>query len=342
MVSPSDASTGDGAAEAEAVGTEEGAGQVGFRVGERTLTVLATPLNFMILHSLADGPMRLAELRRATGLPAQTTLRGHLASLTEIGLVEKRPTQQMPYSVENELTPMGRELLDVAKRLEEWLEKAPDGPIPLASGGAKGVVKAFVDGWGSTMMQGMAARPMSLTELDRGIADLSYPALERRLASMRMAGLIEARPSRGAGTPYTVTDWARRAVTPLVAASRCETAHLGDRAAPVTHADVEAAFMLAMPLVGLPADVTGSCRLEVEADGADMPEPATVTVTVDGGRVVSCEARPEPAAGSFAAGSADTWFAAVGEGDPEKLRLGGGRELAAAIVGGLHAAFADC
>ena len=52
--------------------------------------------------------MRLAELRRATGLPAQTTLRGHLASLSQIGsVIDKRPTQQMPYAVENELTPMG-------------------------------------------------------------------------------------------------------------------------------------------------------------------------------------------------------------------------------------------
>ena len=167
------------------------------RVGGRVLLVLATPLNLLILRALADRPLRLADLRKATGLPAQTTLRGHLANLSEIGVLTKRPTQQMPYAVENELTPMGRQLLGVADRLEVWLSLAPEGPISLESGAAKGAVKALVDGWGSKMMRALAARSLSLTELDGLISDFSYPALERRLSSMRMAGLVEAQPPAG-------------------------------------------------------------------------------------------------------------------------------------------------
>ena len=139
-----------------------GASDVRFRAGEQILTVLATPLNVMVLRALAQRPMRLAELRQATGLPAQTTLRGHLTSLAEIGAVSKRPTTQMPYAVENELTPMGECVIEVADQLEAWLSLAPAGPISLEAGGARGVVKAFVDGWGSTMLRGLAARPMSL------------------------------------------------------------------------------------------------------------------------------------------------------------------------------------
>lgn len=37
---------------------------------------------------------------------------------------------------------------EVAGRLQDWLGRAPDGPISLESGSARGVVKAFVDGWG--------------------------------------------------------------------------------------------------------------------------------------------------------------------------------------------------
>ncbi len=44
------------------------------------------------------------------------------------------------------------------------------------------------------------------------ISSLSYPSLERRLAAMRLAGLIEARPGNGRGTPYAVTDWLRRGI----------------------------------------------------------------------------------------------------------------------------------
>jgi DNA-binding HxlR family transcriptional regulator len=308
------------------------------RAGEQALTILATPLNFMVLRALAERPMRLAELRRATGLPAQTTLRGHLATLSNLGVIDKQPTSQMPYAVQNELTPMGRELLDVADRLKMWLDKAPDGPVSLENGSARGIVKAFVDGWGSSIMRSLAARPMSLTELDRGIGSLSYPALERRLSSMRMAGLIEARESRAAGTPYAVTQWARRGVAPLAAASKCEQIHLGKRAPAVTQEDIEAAFLLATPLVGLPAGTTGSCQLEVEADPGGARRQAGVLVTVDHGKVVACDLNLRRSPGDFAVGSPAKWFSAVRDGTASLLRFGGGRRVAEGIVLGLHAA----
>lgn len=312
-----------------------------FRAGERALLLLSTPLNFMVLRALAERPMRLADLRRATGLPAQTTLRGHLASLCEIGVIDKRQTAQMPYAVENELTPMGHDLLGVAHLLENWLARAPDGPVALESGRARGVVKAFVDGWASTMMRGLAARPMSLTELDRGITELSYPALERRLSSMRMAGLIEVRPSAGVGTPYAVTDWARRGIAPLALAAACERTHMRNQAAALDRIDIEAAFLLALPLVGLPADVTGSSQLEVEADSRAVHGQAGVRVTVDHGRVVACDSELGPSPGDYAVGSAAKWFAAVRDGTAGLLRFGGGQGMSQRLVTGLHAALAS-
>jgi DNA-binding HxlR family transcriptional regulator len=308
------------------------------RAGERALTILATPLNFMVLRALAERPMRLAELRRATGLPAQTTLRGHLANLGEMGILDKQATSKMPSAVQNKLTPMGHELLIVADRLGSWLNQAPDGPVSLEGGRGKGVVKALVDGWGSTIMRRLAVRPMSLTELDGGIAELSYPALERRLSSMRMAGLVEARESRGSGTPYAVTDWARRGVTPLAAASKCEQIHLGKRAPAITQEDIEAAFLLATPLVGLSADTSGSCQLEVEADPAGSRGQAGVLVTVDHGRVVACDSNLGPSPGDFAIGSPARWFSAVRDGTASLLRFGGNYRVAEGVVLGLHAA----
>lgn len=309
-----------------------------FRAGEQILTVLATPLNVMILRALARRPMRLAELRQATGLPAQTTLRGHLTSLAEIGAVTKRPTTQMPYAVENELTPMGEEVIDVAAHLEHWLQMAPEGPIPLESGGARGIVKAFVDGWSSTMLRGLAARPMSLTELDRLIPELSYPALERRLSSMRMAGLIESCPGTGGGTPYGVTEWARRGVLPLATAADCEGRYLGEGAPAVTRIDIEAAFMLATPLVGLRSESNGLCRLEVQAPRDQSREAVEVAVAVEAGRVVSCGSGGAVSSGTYASGSAGRWFKAVKEGTAELLSFGGVPQLGVDLVNGLHAA----
>jgi DNA-binding HxlR family transcriptional regulator len=283
--------------------------------------------------------MRLAELRKATGLPAQTTLRGHLAALTETGLIAKRPTEQMPYAVENELTPMGREMLEVARQLEIWLSLAPDGPIAIDSGAAKGAVKALVDGWGSTMMRALAAGPLSLTELDSLIPGLSYPALERRLSSMRIAGLVEARPSQRAGTPYGVTEWARLGIAPLAAATHCERVHMGAKSAPVTQTDIEAAFLLATPLVKLPTDASGDCQLEVEAGPGGVAVPAGVQLMVDSGQVASCLSRLESNPAAYAVGSAPAWFKAVKDGNPAQLRFGGGRGLGEAVVNGLHTVF---
>jgi DNA-binding HxlR family transcriptional regulator len=281
--------------------------------------------------------MRLAELRRAAGLPAQTTLRGHLRILGEVGAVARSSARETPHAVENKLTSMGGELLDVAGLLESWLSRAPEGPISLDSEKAKSTIRAFIDGWGSTIMGDLAVKPMSLTELDSQIAELSYPALERRLSSMRLANLIEARPSRGTRIPYGVTAWARRGVVPIAAASRCERHHLGEEAAPVTGVDIEAAFMLATPLVGLDEALSGSCRLEVEA-APGLRGHAGVEVTVQRGAVVACEPGMRSEPGAFATGSTSNWFDAIVEDRPELLRLGGSAQLAEGLVRGLHRA----
>jgi DNA-binding HxlR family transcriptional regulator len=324
------------AADARAVGT-----QYALRAGERALSLLATPLNLSILRALSRRPMRLAELRRAAGLPAQTTLRGHVGMLCEVGAVTKRPTRQPPYTFESELTPMGIGLLEVAAKLERWLGRAPGGPIPLESPAASGVVKAFVDGWSSTMMRGLAAGPTSLTELDREIAALSYPALERRLSSMRMANLIEPYPSAGAGTPYAVTEWARRGIVPLAAASRCEGVHMRERAAPFGPTEIEAAFMLAIPLVTLRNGASGSCHLEVQAMAGGLRREVGIEVTVWQGAIASCEPGAHAKPGAFAAGSIGEWFSAILAGEPGLLRIGGGRQLPEGLVSGLHAALAE-
>jgi DNA-binding HxlR family transcriptional regulator len=301
--------------------------------------VLAVPLNLQVLQALSERPMRLAELRKATGLPAQTTLRGHLANLSEIGLLIKRPTRQMPYAVENALTMVGEEMLFVAQRLEAWLGEAPEGPIPLESGAAKGAVKALVDGWGSSMMRALAVRPMSLTELDSAIAELSYPALERRLSSMRIAGLVEAQPSQGAGTPYAVTEWARRGVAPLVAAGHCERIHMGRQESPLEAADIEAAFLLAAPLLQLPVSVSGSCQLEVEAGGGLVVRPTGVLLRLEAGRVVSSSSGLDGAAAVTASGSALGWFEAIRSGETGRLRFAGATRIGEDVVRGLHLAF---
>jgi DNA-binding HxlR family transcriptional regulator len=309
------------------------------RAGGRALSLFVAPLTLPIVRALGARPMRLAELRQWVGLPAQTTLRGHLADLTEVGAIVKRAHPETRYAVDFELTPMGRDLLEVAGTLDAWLGLAPGGSMRLGSGTAKGAVRALVDGWCSEMICALAARSLSLTELDRGISDLNYPALERRLVNMRMAGLIESNRAAGARTPYLVTDWGRRAVMPLARAARCERLHMTNQTKEPAPVDIEAAFLLAVPLAVLPDGAEGRCEVRVESGRGPVP-PIVVQVEIERGRVVSCVSRLERRPRSWAAGSAGRWFEAINEGDPTQLRLGGGGGLAVSLVRGLHAALA--
>ena len=152
---------------------------------------------------------------------------------------------------------------------------------------------------------------------------------------MRIAGLVEACEGRGAGTPYGVTEWARRGVAPLVAAGHCERVHMSRESTPLTVADIEAALVLALPLVHLPDEVSGECQIEVRATPGLVSQPTGVHVVLDRGRVVSCAPGFLAAAPTRVAGSAMDWFDAIKAGEPERLELLSGA-LPEALVSGLQ------
>src|SRR5690349_3386681 len=145
------------------------------RTGGTVLSLLAGPLCAPILRAHVDGPLRLPDLRERIGGAAQTTLRGQVGNLRDIGALERHVRSGMPYTVENELTDVGQGILDVADRVEAWLSRAPHGPVAFGSEPAKGAIRALVAGWGSTILRALAARPLSLTELDGVIPEISYP-----------------------------------------------------------------------------------------------------------------------------------------------------------------------
>jgi DNA-binding HxlR family transcriptional regulator len=289
----------------------------------------------LIIRALAEEPLRLADLREVAGCPAQTTLRGYLGQLAKLGIVTGVERCEMPYSVTRELTPQGRELLFVAEILQAWLSETPQGKIRLGTEPAKAAIKALTDGWGSTILRALASQPLSLTELDEMISDVSYPALERRLSIMRITGQIEAVSSRGNGTPYAITDWARRSIAPLSAAGRWERAHLPAETGPVTWVEVEAAFLMALPLVELPEDAEGECVLAADTKEEEK-RIAGVHVIVKRGEVVSCDAELKAEPPAFALGTATAWLDAVIEGQMKGLHVSGDRKLVKGLVQGLH------
>ena len=306
--------------------------RIGERSGAQALALLATPLNALILRSLGDGATQQAELRRAIGQPAQSTLRAHLQGLSALETIAKRRHAGFPRQLEFELTGAGRDLLSVATALESWLTEAPGSPFELGTPAAKAAINAMAEAWSSTILRALAAGPRSLTELDRVIAFLNYPSLERRLSAMRLAGQIEASAGDGRGTPYGVTEWLRRGVRPLVAAAQWERLHAARSSARLGRIDAETIFLLAAPILRLPAPAAGRCRLAVEfADGTE-PGAAGAVVEVAGGRIRSCATRLEGRVDGWASGPAPAWLTALAKGDADRLEIGGDQGLARTLI----------
>jgi DNA-binding HxlR family transcriptional regulator len=298
--------------------------------------LLGTSPNAIVLQVLAEGPANLAELQGRGGSPG-STLRARLRDLVNAEVVVARRTRGFPRGpAEYELTDAGEGLLAVAEIVEGWLNESPNGSRGFGGDGAKAAIGALAEGWSTTLLRALAAKPLSVADLDSLISTFNYPSLERRIAAMRHAGQVEARPMKGRETPYAVTTWLRRGVAPLLAAIRWERLHLNGSGVPVAGMDVETAFLLAMPLLELEPGVSGSCRLAVELPGAGEQRLAGVLANLEDGSVASCMSRLDGSVDAWASGSVGAWFRALIDRDGGSLELGGDGRLARTLVAGLH------
>jgi DNA-binding HxlR family transcriptional regulator len=300
------------------------------RAGAVALSLLSAPLNVHLLQALEGGPLPLIELRRSVGSPPQSTMRVYSRTLVDLGALERQRQAAFPGTVEYGSTEAGKALLGIGAVHEGWLREAPSGPISLGSTASKSATKALVEGWSTNIIRALAAKPLSLTDLNRLIPRISYPSLERRLGALRLADLVEPHPGEGRGTPYRATAWLRRAIVPLAAGAWWERRHLADPPL-IGRLDVEAAFLLAIPLIEVPSGLSGRCRLAVEIQGGSSPVFAGVMITVEDGKVVSCSSRLEGDADGWASGSAGSWIRRM-SGQDGDLEIGGDSELVRGLV----------
>jgi hypothetical protein len=168
------------------------------------------------------------------------------------------------------------------------------------------------------------------------IPRISYPSLERRLTAMRECDLIEAHSGPGRLRPYTVTDWLRQAITPLLAAVAWERTYAADKTAKVGRLDVEAGFLLAVPLMELSKKVDGKTRLAVEVHDGHSPVFAGVLVGVKKGEVISCVASLEGEAEAWATGKPLAWLKQLNLAADGDLDLGGDRNLVESLLEALR------
>jgi DNA-binding HxlR family transcriptional regulator len=227
----------------------------------------------------------------------------------------------------------GEELLFVTFTLERWLDNRPDGPLKLGPEGAAAIA-SLVRGWSVTIVHALAAEPLTLAELERSAGAVSHETVAEQVEAMERAGQIEALPGGGEAR-YALTDWGREGIAPIVAAVRYERHYPEDDVLPPDVFDVEAAFQMALPLLRLPPDPRGSCRLGVRIPGEE-PLLVGATAQVDEGRVVSSSPLLDNEPEAWAAGSPLDWCETVVDPATARLTLGGDTRLAGNLLEALH------
>jgi DNA-binding HxlR family transcriptional regulator len=302
--------------------------------GGTALALLAIPRNGAILRQLSNGPRSLTELQRDDEVVPRTTQRKFLKGLEGDGLLTRRGRETSPGLVEHLLTDAGVDLLVVIAALEGWLGQRPKGSLSFESTAGGSAIKSLSDSWHATLLQTMAPGPISLGGLANEIRTVSYPSVARRLSAMRITGQVEACPGVAGTTPYAVTEWMQRSVVPLAAAVRWEQLHPSEAPTSMDRPEIEASFLLALPLLLIKSSLDGACRLDVEMDGAEAPAGASALIAR--GQVVSCALERDGRDDAWAIGAKPAWAAAMTSKPLGGLKLGGDRPLAKGLLSGLQ------
>lgn len=249
-------------------------------------------------------------------------------------------TGETPFDPEAkmEIAPAGLEMLYTGTRLEGWLAGAPGGPLELGEVDSGQAIAGLVYGWSTTLTHtlALAGRPLGLAELDLALESVSYAALEEHLDLMEGAGLIESLAGEDGERRYAVTDFLRAGIAPIAAGARVECHYPTSDTSPPDRLDAEAAFQLALPLLELPEDVTGTCQLGVRIDEEGAAGLAGATVRVERGRVVSSTPQLQRDAETWAQARAIDWLDTLVEPPLARVELGGDEQLAASLLAGLH------
>ncbi len=308
------------------------------RAGSRVLSVFTNALSARVLRTHTDGPLSPRELEEALGWAPQSSLRAAVAKLSDLGALARIDRSESSPGKTTELTVAGRELLPVSAELGRWLQGAPDGPIPLDDAAAQGIVRVLTTAWDAAIVRSLAERPQTLLELNAANAHLNYPALKRRLAKLRSTHL--ASPARtDAGMAYGASDWLRRAVVPFLLAARWEREHDAS-AEPISQVEIEAALLLALPLVDLSSTASGACALAVlmpDDRAGRRREVSGVSVEIVRGAITAYGVDAATAPPTWALGAIDAWLETLIDGNSSALRVGGAKpRLAQGLVNALH------
>lgn len=222
----------------------------------------------------------------------------------------------------------------VAAILEHWLRLCPSGPLALGPEAAA-AISMLTDGWDSTTIHALAARPRTVAELAADLDTANEDAVEGRLLASEAADLLASRQGEDGEWRFGVTEWLRLGIGPLAAAARLELRHLSGEAAPITPIDVETAFLLTLPLLDLSEEISVACGLTASVPGPPR-RLARVVVLVEQGEITSISPGSQMDTSTFVTGSPAKWIDGLIDPDAAELDASGDIQVCFDLLTGLH------
>jgi hypothetical protein len=227
----------------------------------------------------------------------------------------------------------GMALIHVIEVLKRWLGECPAGPLELGQQ-AGNAIAPLVCCWSATVTHALASEPLTLAELDRAVPGLDYDTVEEHVEAMERADLAEAVNGTGE-TRYALTEWMRRGFAPIAAAARMELHYPEPDVAPPEALDVDAAFQLVLPLLWLPPEVSGTCRLDVRIPGEGDFAVGAMAEVADS-RVVSSTPLLEEKPETLITGTPLQWLDTLVDPPSPQLGVAGDLTLVHWLVVALH------
>lgn len=200
------------------------------QLGVRALKLLAEPSMVAVLHGLAEGARRPAELEQLLPDGGHSLVMRRLRHLLDRDLVsyERQPglppharSAVIPRQAHYSLTDAGRMVLDVPAEAGRWEKRwfpqaKQDDPAGTLA------ITLLADDHTRKLALVLADRPLCTKDLDERSSDLGRSALRRRLHDLLHAGLLDRR-KRGQVAVYELTPAARHLASVAMLAGHWES-----------------------------------------------------------------------------------------------------------------------
>jgi len=314
------------------------------QLGVRALKLLAEEWMVAVLHGLADGALRPAELERALPDAGHSVVMRRLRHLLENELVSynhqpgippNARSAGVPHQAHYNLTDAGRMLLEVTAEAGRWeqawcLRDERRGPAGTLA------IRLTADEHMRKITLLLADGPLCTKDLGRRATDLGRSALQRRTRELVLAGLLE-RHARGRVPLYELTAAARHLALVAMLAGRWEW-QWSRPEHPAPGRDLDKLLHLLAPVAHIPEPIAGICRLHLDAAAGDHPDHEhDIYLAARAGNLVALSGAPTAPPEAVGHASPEAWCDALllREGP---ITTSGNQALLVAVIGSLSTA----